>query len=325
MAMPTTARVPTRGGAARDHAAGFTLLELMVVIGVISVLTGLSVGYLGRVDPEMLARASINGELRRAQLTARAEGVATEVVVTPGKEGEPSTVRSRLLSPAAMFGFEPNAPVLDEVLRPVLGGRDVEHGRFGHARAPLPGERTPLLRWPAPPAVLDLRDGFLCRCDLWLDRRQAATVLRLPPAVDLSLDEELRLRARLRLRSLGDEGLGGAASVTANIALPLGRWCTVEVACDGSEVWLTVDGHEVGRAVAAGTPMQEAEGTFEVSPGEAPLPGLVDEVRWFVFSWAPLQTLPPALLPQRVYRLGFDGRGDPTSEPVVEWVREEKS
>lgn len=302
--------------------AGFTLLELLVVIGIISVLTGLSVGYLGRIEPKELAASMVAGELRRAQLTARAEGVGTEVVVSPGRTDEPATVRARLLEPVATFGFEPGAPVLDEVLRPVLGGRDVSNGRFGHARAPLLDERNPLLRWPVTPAVLNLRDGFLCRCDLWLERRAPATVLRLPPAVELTLDEDLRPRARFRLRALGTDGTT-AATVVGGIGLPVGRWCTVDVACDGEQAWLTVDGREVARGPAEGMPMQEGEGSFEVSPNEAPLPGIVDEVRWFVFTWAPPQTLPQVLVPKQTYRFAFDSRGDPVAEPVIRWVGEE--
>ena len=56
------------------RAAGFTLFELLVVIAILSVLTGLSVGFLGKTDPTMVANAVLGGELRAAQLSARAEG-----------------------------------------------------------------------------------------------------------------------------------------------------------------------------------------------------------------------------------------------------------
>ena len=85
------------------RSAGFTLLELLVVIGVLAVLTGMSVGYLGRTDPQMVANAIIGGELRQAQLTARAEGVPTEVTIRPDGEGAPWVVQSRLLQPVVTF------------------------------------------------------------------------------------------------------------------------------------------------------------------------------------------------------------------------------
>ena len=78
---------------------GFTLFELLVVIGVISVLLGLSVGFLGRTDSQQVASSMIAGETRAAQMTARAEGLPTEVWIRPGAEGEPATVQARLLQP----------------------------------------------------------------------------------------------------------------------------------------------------------------------------------------------------------------------------------
>jgi prepilin-type N-terminal cleavage/methylation domain-containing protein len=302
--------------------AGFTLLELLVVIGVISVLTGLSLGYLGKTDPDRLVAAILAGELRAAQLTARAEGVATEVLVRPGAEGEPATVQARLLQPLVTFGFEPGTPVLDESLRAAIGGEEVKAGRFGRARRPLAGERNAVLSWPLPPAVARLGDGFVVRLDLYLERRAMATVLQLPPMLELQLDGDLRPRARLRLHGSG--GSSTTAAVTSELALPVGRWCTLDVGCDGLSLWLTLDGRELGRAVAEGVPQQSDDGLFQVSPADSPLPGAVDEVRWFQFAWSTAQKLPPARQPVKSYRFGFDARGEPTTSPVIQYVEEER-
>jgi hypothetical protein len=224
-------------------------------------------------------------------------------------------VQARLLQPAAAFRLEPGEPVLDETMRPVVLGEDVPAGRFGHARRPAADGKSTLLRWPAAPAVLDVRDGFVVRLDLRLETRAAATVLRLPPAFELSLDADARPRARLRLH--GEGGGTALAAVTSQQALPLDRWCTLELGCDGRIAWLALDGRELAQAVAAGTPQQEEHGVFEVSPADGPLPGLVDEIRLFTYVFAPPQHLPVELPLARACRFAFDARGEPTESPQV--------
>lgn len=303
-------------------AAGFTLLELLVVIGVLSVLLGLSVGFLGQTDSRRIAASILAGELRAAQMTARAESVPTEVWVRPGVAGAMGTVQARLLQAAATFHFEPGERALDESLRPQLGGQDVPGGRFGHARRPVDGERTALLHWPLKPALVDLRDGFVVRLDLWLEHRRAGTVLRLGKAAELLLDDDLRPHARLRLRGAG--GQSTLASIDQLPALPLRRWCTLELAFDGANAWIGQDGRELGRTLAEGRLLQEDDTALELSPGEQPVPGIADEVRVLLFAFAPAQDLPADLQPRRVYRLGFDARGEPGLRQDVEFVGPEE-
>ncbi len=301
--------------------AGFTLLELLVVIGVLSVLLGLSVGFLGKTDSHRIAASILAGETRAAQMTARAEGVPTEVWIRPGVDGAMGTVQARLLQPAAVFHFEPDDRALLDSLRPQLAGADVPNGRFGHGRRNVDGERAPLLRWPLGPALVDLRDGFVVRLDLWLEQRHAGTVLRLGKAAELLLDDDLRPHARLRLR-----GAGGAtllASIDQLAPLPLRRWCTLEIASDGHNAWIGLDGRELGRTVAEGVPPQEDDTALEVSPGESPIPGIADEVRVLLFGFAPAQDLPADLQPRQTYRLAFDARGDAMENPEVQFVSPE--
>jgi prepilin-type N-terminal cleavage/methylation domain-containing protein len=314
---------PMPDATVRPRQRGFTLLEMLVVIGVISVLLGLAVGFLGRTDPQRVADSMIAGETRAAQMTARAEGLPTEVWIRPGTEGQPATVQARLLQPVVTFHLEPGEDVLAESLRPTLYGEDVIQGRFGHGRRSKDGERVPLLSWPAVPEVIDLREGFVIRLDLWLDHRVAATVLRLQPAVEVQLDDAGKPRARFRLRTAASESASSAA-ITSTLSLPLRRWCTLDIGCDGRWAWMTVDGREVGRTVADGTMQQDPKGMFEVSPGEAPLRGIVDEIRLFVYAFSPPQYLPPELLPDGAFRFAYDARGEASETPTVRYQALEK-
>lgn len=298
------------------RSAGFTLLELLVVIGILSLLLGLAVSFLGRSDPRLVADAILGAELRSAQLTARAEGVPTEVLLRPGDGGAASTAQARLLRPVVTFHCEPQQSYEDEVLRPTISGEDVPGGRFGHARRPPADGKLALLSWVTTPAVLDVRDGFVVRFDLFLERRAPATLLRLPPAVELTVDADGKPTARLRVRGLSGKQL---VAVPSELPLPLDRWCTIDVGCDGRTAWLTCDTRVLGQAVADGAPEQEGEGVFEIAPADAPFAGLVDEVRWFVYAWSPTQTFPIAVHLDRVYRFAFDARGEPTAQPEVKF------
>jgi hypothetical protein len=160
-------------------------------------------------------------------------------------------------------------------------------------------------------------DGFVLRLDLWLGSRAGCVVIDMQPMLQLRLDEELRPRARLQLRGVADGSV--MATVAGELALPLRRWVTLELGCDGETAWLAIDGREIGRAAAEGTPQQEPDMVFTLSPPDAPVPGMVDELRWFVFSFSPVQMLPIELQPRRSYRLGYDVRGEPVAHPEVQW------
>lgn len=295
---------------------GFTLLELMVVCGVLAVLFGLAVGYLGKTDPHTVADSVIGGEVRAARFTARAEGLPTEVLITPGRDGQPATVVARLLEPTVSFHFEPREPVLDESLRPQIGGEEVLQGRFGYGRRNSIDDKAPVLRWPAPPKVVDLAAGFALRVDLWLENREPCTVLRLGGVVDLRLDTGSRPRARLRLTG-GSAEASAMATLESELALPLRRWCTLDIACDGAECWFSLDGRELDRAVADGRPLQDEADVLDVSPGDHAVPGIVDEVRLLAYAFGPVQLLPTELQPDRPYRIAFDSRGEPMTSTEV--------
>jgi len=298
-----------------SNSGGFTLLELLAVIGVVSVLMGVGLGYLGKTDPMMLARSMIAGERRAAQMTARAEGVPTEVIVRPGDDVSAATVQARLLEPAVTFHFEPNTPVLDERMRPFLSGEDVVAGRFGHGRRAAEGDKDALVQWRVSPQVVDVSEGFLIRLDLFLEARQNCVVIDIDPLLELRLDSELRPDARVRLEAA--TGGNELKTISSPLSLPLRQWATLEIGCDGEAIWLAVDDRECARVDAAGTPHQTPDMVMEISPLSSPIPGIVDELRFLLFGFSVAQQLPIELQPEREYRFTYDKRGDPVHQPEI--------
>lgn len=174
-------------------------------------------------------------------------------------------MQSRLLQPVLTFHFEPGQEYLDDV----CGARSGAGRR--HAEPPRPCPATarrrpdPLLHWQLTPSIADLRDGFVVRVDLWCDERGHATLLRLPPTLDVQVDAQLRPRARLKVQRQGDSG-PVSIGVGSELSLPVRRWCTLDIGCDGQHAWLSLDGRELGRTVADGGPQQDEPMPLELSP-----------------------------------------------------------
>lgn len=75
--------------------AGFTLLELVIVMAILSALLGIGVGaFRSLARPEQTALQQVKGALRKARLFARAEGVPASVVIQPAR-GQLFTVAMR--------------------------------------------------------------------------------------------------------------------------------------------------------------------------------------------------------------------------------------
>ena len=289
--------------------AGLTLLELMVVVGVIGVLTGLGLGFVGQSSGYAEARAVIGAELRLAALDARARGLPTEVEIRAGEDGELGYVRTRALTPVAVFGFEPGQRPAASDIDPHFGGVSVARGRFGFARAIQEGESGAPLHVPLPPAAVDFGDGFAIRMDLWLDKREPGQLLTFGQGLEATLDADARPRVRFVTR--GSDGRAGAAfNLRSEIGLPLRRWCTLEIAANGSEFWCSLNGRDLARVSARGRILQSASDALEVLPTDEPLTAIVDEVQLFAYSFTEPSLFDQGIVVQKPVRILFDASGE---------------
>src|SRR5262245_9195655 len=305
-----------RPDAHRPAAAAFTLMELLTVCAILGVLFGIGIGFLGRGSGTAEAIAAIGSQLRAASLHARSSALPTAVLIAPGRDGGNATVRTRGLLPVAVFGFEEGERQLDSVLEPVVGGTEVLHGRFGRARAPLAGDKHPLLDVGLPPSAADLRDGFALRFDLLLHARHGGVLVQLARALEVAIDDEARPRARLVARMEAAGGTG--SSLESKESLPVGRWCTFEVAADGQEMWIGVDGRVLARQPLHAAIVQQADDRLAICPGEQPVDGDFDEVRLLAYVLDDPLPLPENVHPVKAYRIDFDVLGDPIAPDPIE-------
>lgn len=302
-----------------------TLLELIVVMGVIAVLMGLGIGFVRRGDGMPETRSMIAAELRTAALDARTRALPTEVLLAPGVAGQPAEVRARGLDPVVLITFEPGQQFAVGDLQPMLGGIEIENGRIGRARAqgvvadaaalPTGTAATPALRLPLGPTVADLRDGFALRLDVLLRERAAGRLLRLGRGLDVLLDDDGRLRARVQA---GDDGRGSRiVQLEPAVPLPVLRWCTVEFGMDGHKTWLSVDGRELAAESLVQSLLQQKGDELEVLPGADALPAAVDELQVFAYAFTAGQRLPAGVELQAAARIAFDTEGEPIAPPEI--------
>lgn len=310
----------TRPAHAPSTESGFTLLEMLVVVGVLSVLLGMGVGFLRRGGGERGAAVSaVTGQLRAASSAARSRGLPTEVRIVPSVDGLPATVQSLELLPVTVVHFEPGERGLSPALAPALGGEDEPRGRFGHGRRPAADQRSPLLRLPVDRKVWDLRGGFVFRFDLRLESQESCTLLRVGRSLELAIDSNGLLRGRMLQRDV--DGSGGAAAVLVSQApLPVGRWHTVELAHDGARFWCAVDGRTVGAADARAGLFQQDGDLLDLGPSESVLSGVVDEFQWFVYAWNEPVRLPVGIDVAKLVSIRFDATGEPVAPPAIALV-----
>lgn len=302
----------------RAAAAGFTLIELMAVLAILSVLMGLGVGFLTRRGSNMdLATAIVRDQVRFASVSAKSRGAPTELLVVGGEDGAAPSLRVRGLEPVGTWHAERDERQVHEALRGEVRGT-YEPGRFGSALRFDPGTRSAILRVPTQGRSLwTLADGFLLRLDLKLDERVGATVVQLGRTFTLTIDAEGHPELRLALTGQQGASQGNVKILRGARILPLFEWLTLEVVHDGQHVSLLVDGVEAARSEAVGAPFQRESDSFEVSPPAAPVAGLVDEIQLWAYTLADPVDLPLGVaLPDTPTSMRFLAGGSPL-EPYV--------
>lgn len=301
----------------RLRQGGYTLLELMVVIVLISGLAGIGLAMLTRTGNDLETATSLVRDFARlARSHARFYRAPARVVLDPppkekAAEDELRSIEVMALQPVVEWNFEGGRASGSRGFGGDLGGAVIDDGgRFGMGLFPDADEgRSGLTLDVRTLAAFDLREGFLVRCDVKLDERAAGTVLRLGEAFELQIDLAGRARGEVTLaRQAGQAGrrivLQGARRI------PLRTWVKLELSVDGQRARLLHDFLEEASEPVRELCYRDPEAQFVISDGGRPVRGAIDTVEVFAFQTVASQELPEFVeIPSGPPVLHFDAEG----------------
>lgn len=257
---------------------GFTLVELIVVIGILSLVLGLGVGLVARVP--VADRAAL-GIVHTTLRGARNWSVSREAGARVRIDAERGTIQAFGSRVIGTWHFE------DERLEGAfghagvaLGGRIVRDGYTGSALS-FEGEpararvEIPLHLDPA----CDLARGFDFECALRPGRADGGEVLALGETAGLGTSDDGALRAWFAPAIEGPDGErrrgGRIVLLTEGGLVRPGRWTEVRVAYDRARFSIAVDGVLVAYLREDAAPW-DVEGPLVISPAGSPFPGAID-------------------------------------------------
>jgi len=267
--------------------AGFTLVELLLVLALIAMILGIGLGAFARLDlGDRVAVAIVQDALRSAQNFAVGRSAPARVRIDP-KTG---AIRSEGMQVVGTWHFE-DLPVTGAfgLEGASFGGGLVDDGFQGRAfsfvgepsrsRVEIPVQGDPA--W-------NLRDGFTLHVAIRPRSGGSPTgghaggaVLALGESAGVETTELGAVRGWIAAEFAdehGDPRRGGRIPVeTLPLALVDDRWSVVELQYDRKTLRLWVDG-ALAAAVDEIAPVWKLDGPLVISPATQPWPGAVDNL-----------------------------------------------
>ncbi|MCP5021208.1 MAG: prepilin-type N-terminal cleavage/methylation domain-containing protein [bacterium] len=273
---------------------GFTLVELLMVMGLIGVLVGTGLGLLAGLSPGKRAVAGLIEEtLRLSQHSAAVLGMPARVNLS-GEE-----IQAQIMRPVGTWHFEERSLVgALELEGAWLGPTDppfVSQGYEGHALDLGAGAPGVMEISVASDPAFDWSNGFSIRCALRVDDWQDSILLQMGTGLLVALSSHGAVGVEFRAVATdeaGNESRGPriAAQTEAGV-MAQGRWKRLEIVYDLHSLRILVDGIErVRRPEVARVWIGEPE--IIVSSKVRPFPGLLDRLVFYVQEVLPMRPLP---------------------------------
>lgn len=303
----------------QESCAGFTLLEMLIVMGLVGMLMGIGLGAMRRRGNDLdVATAMVRDAVRTAAESAATRHLPSAVVIEQGVDGGPPSVRARVLEPVTNWHLDRSEADDARAGIPTDVVGEIVPGRFGMARRNDAKVKASILRAQVGGhPVFDLHSGFAIRAEVRFDGQgEEAVLFRLGTALELRLDASLVPS----LKFVGTEGKGprGSTTIAARAPLRKDRWMTLEAVQEADRLLLRVDGIEVASGRADLPLWQPGDESFEISPGDRPIQGVVDEVAVFAYAFAEQESLPTGLTVKgEPPVIRFDSDGDLEGTAVI--------
>jgi len=270
-----SARGAQRGPRARG---GFTLIELIVVMGIVALLIGAGVGLIARL--RVADRAAV-GIVHNTLRSARNWSVAREAPARVRIDAAARTIQSFGMSVIGTWHFE------DPSLRGAfgadgvaLGGRIVPDGFTGSALSFRGEPARSRVEFPVQlDPAFDLARGFSIACAVKLSGADGGELLAIGESAGIGVTDDGAVRAWFAPEMVQEDGerRRGARVVLVTGAgrLRPDRWSEVEVQYDRAALRVLVDG-SLAALLVESSAVWKVEGPLVVSPSSGAFPGAVD-------------------------------------------------
>ncbi len=258
--------------------AGFTLIELIVVMGLVAVLLGLGVGLISRLKVADRAAAGVVATTIRS---ARNWAVAREAGARVRLDAATGTLQAFGMSVIGTWHFE-TLPVRGAFGHEgqLLGGELVDDGFQGRAlsfvgqparsRVEIPVQLDP---------AFDLSRGFAIACAVRPASDQGGDLLAAGDAAGIALTDDGGVSAWIApelVEEDGDRRRGGRIPLSTEAGrLRPGSWSQIEVQYDRRVLRILIDGVEAARTAETAR-VWRMDGPLVLSPSGAPFPGAID-------------------------------------------------
>lgn len=278
-----------------EGTAGFTLVELLIVVALLAVLLGMGLGLFARLDlGDRVVRTQVVGQLR----AARNHAVAREASATVVFDKAARTARAGGLVVVGTWQFE-DAGLEGAFghLPSVVDGRIVDDGFQGRAIDFTGAPDGAHAAWPvhADPAW-DPHEGFSVSVAVKRGREGGGALLRLGDSLGVDVEENglVRLWIAPEVENEDKTARKGArvALETEPGVAPEARWCTIDARYDRVRMEIAVDG-VVRARLAEVSPVWKPESALRLCASNAPFQGAIDRLVVACAQREDGYTLPP--------------------------------